>query len=230
MRALSTVLLASLVGLAGCAEPQYNYSPSVQAVSMPPLNVAQEAAVGGEMLRQGSFQVRDAIYVPELLQISMYKIAPGYFKKTGESDSGEFFLAAGGPDSGSVTQMSIADPPQALLVERGGALCVVTIFNAVTCSRPTAAVTMASAEGYERRQQTERAQGPVRTLIYAGATGNKARILYRETIAGAISDSQSTEFDLSASPKISLRGVQLEVLQATDRSIKYRVLRSFGSP
>lgn len=184
------------------------------------------------MVISGQAVVADAIFVPREMVISMYTITPGYFKKVGKTDAGEFFFAGGGADGGQVVPHTIADPAQGLIVRaKDGALCVVTVFNFLPCDRPQAAVTFPSAEGFERRTRTVPGDASQQALIYNGRDGNRIRLLYRAVstpLAPAVSN--QVEYDVSASPVIEYRGARIEVLEATTRSIRYRLLQQFRPP
>ena len=228
-------VLVLALALAGCVTtpPQHNYRPVARAVNTPPLNEVREARVGEEMLRTRVGIVSEAVYVPKELVVSMYTITPGYFRKVGQTDAGEFFHAGGGAEDGRIIQQGIADVPQALAVRaKDGALCVVTVFNFMVCDRPQAAVTFPSKEGFERRTRMEAtSNASQQALVYAGRDGNKIRLLYRAAVGdfAASPDSRAIDHDLMASRVIEYRGGRIEVLDATDRAIRYRVLRHFAS-
>ena len=68
------------------------------------------------------------------------------------------------------------------------------------------------------------------TLIYSGKVGNKINISYRE-FSGNIARpafNNDVEYDLSESSIIGYKGAKIEVLEATNQHIKYRVLRNFN--
>ena len=66
------------------------------------------------------------------------------------------------------------------------------------------------------------------TLIYSGKLGNKIKIGYRE-----FSNNQArpafnndVEYDLSESAVIGYKGARLEIVGATNETIKYRVIQN----
>jgi hypothetical protein len=212
-------------GLVGCstAPPQFNYEPAQENISIPAPGEVRTARAGDEILRSGRFVARDTIFVPAALQVSAYRISPGSFKKVGRGPEGDFFLPAGGPDTGAFAPIGgLVDPPQALLVtSKAGALCVVTVYYISACDRPTAAVTFASAEGFERRTVREPVSGIA--LLYAGTRDNMMRLAFRE-LADPAAQTVPLEFNLASSRVISVRGSSLEVLEAGADSMRYRVL------
>lgn len=69
------------------------------------------------------------------------------------------------------------------------------------------------------------------TLIYSGKVGNKINIGYRE-FSGSIARpafNNNVEYDLSESTTIGYKGAQLEIIEATNQYIKYRVIKNFNS-
>lgn len=222
------VAAAAALLLVGCgtiqSTPQHNYTPQVEAVTRPAPGQVHEATVGEEILRSERHTVRDMIYVPSVQVVSMYRIAPGYFKKVGDSPDGDYFQPAGGPDAGSISQIGIADPPQALIVKRDSRhLCVITVYNFLGCERPQAQVTRASAEGYELRRMLD-VGGSFQALTYSGRDGSKIVLTH---FASGGSPSARVEHDLSTSTVMLYRGARIEVMEADAKSIKYRVLQGF---
>ena len=207
--------------------PQHNYQPQAQVVSNPPLNEAREVMAGEEMIRQSAHVMREMIYVDSEQTVSMYRVAPGYYKKIGDSVDGDYFQPAGGPDGGSITQTGIADVPQALMTRKdSGDLCVVTIFDFPVCDRPKAQVTFASAEGYERRKRADGGDA-FQSLVYSGMDGSRVAVTYFGTSGGLPVTARVTH-DLHESPILSYRGARIEILQATSGAIKYRVIQPLG--
>ena len=68
------------------------------------------------------------------------------------------------------------------------------------------------------------------TLIYSGKVGNRISLSYRE-FAGGIARGAFTntaEYDLSESNTIGYQGAQIEVIEATNQLIRYRVVSNFS--
>jgi hypothetical protein len=67
------------------------------------------------------------------------------------------------------------------------------------------------------------------TLTYLGHDSNKIRVLYQEFTNEMIKDkfSLEIEYDLSEGPTFGFRGARIEVLNADNRSLEYRVLEPF---
>jgi hypothetical protein len=66
-------------------------------------------------------------------------------------------------------------------------------------------------------------------LIYNGRSGDTIRILYREYIGDFLRApfSQDVQYDLREGNVVGFKGARLEIVEATNIKIKYRVLSSF---
>jgi len=66
-------------------------------------------------------------------------------------------------------------------------------------------------------------------LVYAGRAGSTIKIGYRESADDdpQLTSSKDLELDLKDSRILSYHGAQVEVLEATDEYLQYRVLHNF---
>jgi hypothetical protein len=219
-----TVLLC-LVPFTGCVSPTYNYVAEAQEISEPPLNVDSTAYVGDSMLRQGKSIKHDAIYLSEDVKLGSvmgYTLKRGYYLKEGENAKSEFYLPGSEADAGEVVVGALADPFQVVRVDKKtGALCGVSVFNMETCSK--------NARYEKRRYPVPSADSFQQTLIYSGKAGNKIKIGYRESSGDLARPAfnNDVEYDLSESTVMGYKGARIQVLEATNEYIKYRVLQTF---
>ncbi|CAD9197495.1 hypothetical protein QAC21B_03669 [Acinetobacter bohemicus] len=68
------------------------------------------------------------------------------------------------------------------------------------------------------------------TLIYSGKVGNKINISYRE-FSGSLARpafNNDVEYDLNQSRQIGYKGALLEIADANNQSITYKVLKNFN--
>ena len=214
--------------LTGCAVPKVNYQPVTNNISEPPLNSINEKQIGDELLRQGKYREHDAVYVTTPLKLSWaYTVHPGYFLKMGEDEVAEYYRIGGaGEESGFIEKAAIADMYQGLMIKReGNIFCVITVFNAAACGDGNIA-------GFDKLKKPIISQDTVqRTLIYSGKFGNKINIGYREFSGNMARSafSNNVEYDLSESMKIGYKGALLEIIEATNRGIKYKVISNFNA-
>lgn len=206
--------------------PKYNYIPEVTEISEPALNTVTTVYVGDSLVRQGKFSVHDAIYIRQDVKIGTvgsYTLTRGYYLKEGEDEKAEYYLPAGGPDSGRVVKSAFADPFQVIRRDKNtGKLCGVSAFNMQTCTDEAAyeqkTYPVASADSFQQ------------TLIYSGMVGNKINIGYREfsNDFARPAFNNEVEYDLSQSRTIAYKGCKIEVIEATNEFIKYKVLSNFN--
>ena len=225
MRIVSIVLGGFVLALVGCATPTYNYKPESVSISEPPIDSTNTTQVGDEMLNQGKFQVSEILYLSQQNEVRWaYTLHPGIYRKTGDDPAGEFFMPGSGPDAGRVEKAGLADPWKAIMLKKEQPdLCVVTAFNLGVC---------VNGVGIERRKQKLVTQDSFQqTLIYSGKVGNKINIGYREFSNNNARPAfnNNVEYDLSESKVIGYKGAQLEVIEATNQAIKYRVIRNFNA-
>lgn len=219
-----SVLFSAL--LVGCAAPRANYFPISQAISDPPLNSINTISVGDIMLRQGEYSEHEAIFVPQVINAGLYTIQPGHYLKTGEDGGTEFFYP-GGAEPGRVDKPALADNWSSVIVRNNATpqICVLTVFN-------TAITTCSSGNIFQRRKVASLHRDSFQqTLIYSGKIGNKINIAYREfsNSLARPAFNNNVEYDLSESKVIGYKGAQLEIQEATNQHIKFKVIKNFNS-
>ncbi len=194
----------------------------------PPLNTDSTAEVGEELLHQGETYDRAAIHLSEEItfgQDGAYTLTPGYYVRVGESDGWENYAPADGPDSGSVrkAQGAITLQGSFLYSNDGKTIGVITNFyQAVN----------AKAKGITRTTRSSMSSDKLqRSLVYGGKKGTKIKVAYREIWKNITRPSEDAfvEVDLADSKVVEIKGARVEVVQATDKSIQYRITQAFDS-
>jgi hypothetical protein len=212
--------------LCGCAPTyNFNYYPQPTKISEPPLNATVTAYVGDNMLRQGQYTEYDALYLREDMKLGILgevTLTRGYYLKKGDDAYSEFYLPAGGPDSGQVLVHPAAEAVMVIRVARkDGRLCAVA----------TSGEDCTSKAKHERRKYVVRSPDSFQqTLIYSGKVGEKINIGYRE-FSGDIARpafNNEVEYDLSQSKTIGYKEARIEVIEATNEYIKYQVIQNFN--
>lgn len=214
--------LLLLVMLTGCAATiERNYQPTREDIVSPPLNEVREAGIGDDVVRRRVSAIYDAVFVPENLVMGQgsYTIRPGLYRKIGQNDDGEFFSPWGGAEGGQVVKISLVDDAEALVLRSNGKLCVLSVTELFACGQ---------AGGFERVKRAEPG-GSDEALFYNGRIDKRIRLGHRSLSRDRPSTSNNIEYDLEESNVIAYRGAQIEVLEATSRSIRYRVLRIFDN-
>ena len=218
------LLVGFAVGLVGCATPKYNYQPKVEMISKPPIGVETTAYVGDQMLVQGRFAEQDALRIKQPTKLNIgYTLLQGDFVKTGDDEGGTYFAAVNNiPNGGSVQKSVLVDPCKAVMLTVDQKLCVITIFNAKSCSAgheySVEKIGVATTDSFQQ------------TLIYSGRVGNKINVGYREFSSNSARPAfnNDVEYDLSESKEIGYKGALLEIIDATNQFIKYKVVKNFN--
>lgn len=221
---MKLVVLISLLTLVGCATPTSTYRPKETAISEPTIGAVTTVNVGDRMLTQGVSIDQEAIEVQAAFKPSWaYTVNAGTYLKTGASPGQEFFFPKAGDGGGSVEKAAIADPWKSVMVDDSRGLCVVTVFTAAVCEK--------GAQFFKKSTQAMTERSFQQTLIYSGKIGNKINIGYREFSAdlARMAFNNNVEYDLNESKVIGYKGAEIEVLEATNRFIKYRVVRNFNA-
>ena len=219
------ILFAFTLSLSACAVPKHNYQPQRTEISEPPIGISTTAYIGDNMLRQGHYIEHDAILVKEKTTTGLfgYDITPGFFLKQGEDEKTEFYYPCNGAGCGQIIRPALADPWQSMQVYKNqNKLCVVTVFNVAVCT--------SSALFKRQKRPSLQSDSFQQTLIYSGKIGNKVNIGYREfsNSLARPSFNNDVEYDLSQSNVIGYKGARLEIIEATNELVKYKVLKNFN--
>ena len=195
---------------------------------VPPLNTASTAQIGDEILRQGELYQRAAIHLSEEIRFGKdgeYALTPGYYLRVGERIGWETYAPAEGPGAGRVQKAPGAITLQGSFhySNDGKTIGVITNFyQAVNTDAKGITRTTRPSLSSEKRQ---------RSLVYGGATGTQINLSYREIWKNITRPSRDdfVAFDLAESNVVEFRGARIEVIEATNKNIRYRVTQAFTS-
>lgn len=198
-------------------------------VSTPELNSEAIAHVGDEVLHEGAYYERDVIHLSQEIVIGKngaYTLTPGYYVRTGGSDDwASYEPAANDPEGGRIKKAPdvVTLQPGFQVSGDGKTVGVVTNFyQAVHGKGKGITRSTRPALSFESLQ---------RALVYGGKEGNKIKLGYREIWMHIVrpSELQFVAHDLSQSKIVTSHGARIEVLEATNDFIRYRVLKGFRS-
>lgn len=219
------LLMTFALTLVGCATPDFNYRAESIRISEPAIDSVNTAFVGDVMLRQGKYREHDSIFLTNNISVSWaYDLRAGYYLKKGEDKNTETYLPSGGEEGGHVNKAALADPWSAVMAYKNkDEICVITVFNALSCEETT---------DFERRKKPVLSSDSFQqTLIYSGKVGKKINIGYREFSNNLARPAfnNNVEYDLKSSSIIGYKGARLEIIEATNQHIKYRVISNFNN-
>ncbi len=224
----ASVGLSVVALLVGCASPKYNYMPSSEPISEPPVGTIATAQVGDVLIRQGTLAEQEVMHVTgdhSLGLLGSYTITNGVYAKTGEDAESNYYATNSTmTGAGRLDRSALADPTKAVQAYKASRkLCGISVFNASACTTSAEyrfdKVPVASANSFQQ------------SLIYSGKVGNRVRIGYRE-FSGNLARpafNNEAEYDLSESKVIGYKGARLEVLEATNELIRFKLLANFNT-
>jgi hypothetical protein len=222
------LIFASLIVstfICSCTTMSSRYLPTPINVSEPPLNSINVTQIGDNLLRQGTYLEQEAIYVRSDIDVGTfngYTILSGFYVKEGDNEDSDFFRPSTYGNGGSVIRGALVDEWNWVQAYKTRyTICIVTVFNVSICRDDAP---------FERTKQPVTTPNSFQqTLIYTGKLGNKLRIGYRE-FSGSFARpafNNDVEYDLNESNIIGYKGARIEVLEATNEYIKYKVLKNF---
>ncbi|MEF1310696.1 hypothetical protein QTO01_11365 [Vibrio mytili] len=204
----------------GCTSVQYNGSPDIDVRQVDYPEIGKEVTVytGDHMLSRGVVAEMNVLKVTDKIESLAYDIPPKTYKQIGYDDTQTFYSPLG------VIKAALSDPFQALSVDHGNTkeVCVITVFGAKSCLESEGKFLITKeASSYQKSFQ--------QTLIYSGKVGNKINISYREfsNDSARPAFNNEAEYDLSESKVIGYKGALLEVIDASNTSITYKLLKNF---
>ncbi|WGY45060.1 hypothetical protein [Vibrio sp. ABG19] len=214
------VSLALAVLATGCTSVKYNGSPdvNVRRVDYPPVGQEITAYIGDHLVSKGTIAEMNVLKVNQMMESLLYDIPPKTYVQIGYDKTQAFYSPSG------VIKAALADPYKALSVDNGNdqEVCVISVFGNKSC-----------IEGYGKFSVTKEASSFQdsfqQTLIYSGKVGNKVNISYREFSNNSARPAfnNEAEYDLSESNVIGYKGALLEVIQANNTSITYKLIKNF---
>lgn len=211
------VTILSLSVMSGCTTIQYNGAKTTtEIVDKPEIGVLSTAYIGDEILKKGKAVTENVLVIKKPIKTIKHKIPAGEYRQMGFDNKNRFYESTG------VIKGLLADPvgSMAIMADKPGKLCVLTVMGYSTCYN----------EPYEEKTRTSFGEDSFQqTLIYNGRVGNKVKVGYREFNDNMARSafSNEAEYDLSSSKIIGYKGAQIEVIDADNSKITYKVLRSF---
>lgn len=214
--------------MVGCATTQgTNYTPTVKQLSEPAVGSINTAFVGDKLLMQGSSTERLALYFPTTQKAGFgFTIQQGHFPKTQDLDEYEYFGASNDVDGGKLIDflgMPASLPSVLALRNKDNAICTFNAFSTpVNCKT--------GLNFSKKNWVTANSNSFQQTLIYNGKVGDKINVAYREFSSDMARPAfnNNVEYDLSESKQIGYKGALLEVIEANNQQIKYKVIRNFN--
>lgn len=229
MAHLLTWLVVAII-LAGCSSRE-RYEPVSIEIKVPNSDSISIAQVGDEILEQGTLTEHDAVHVNDaisvrLLILDSHLIHPGFYLKKSEGDVGAVYFPAKDEQGGYIEGLYFNkdSSESSIFIRDADAICVKpgeSLFRLKRCT---------SSSDFESTTHSYIASKDVRqTLVYNGRVEGKINVGYREYSGTTVSPifHNDVEYDLEASSIIGYKGSRIEIIEATNEYLKYRVVRYF---
>lgn len=217
-------LILSVPGV-GCAGIQYNGDPVLEATSEPPENQINIANVGGILLHTWVRPEVEAIEFSKEVKFGLgsLKVTKGHYVKFAEDEGSEYFRPSQLEGTGYLIKGPlVAWPFESLQVFKGKPkICGISASSGKPCRKNIQ---------YQRVKVIADPYLSVHMqLEYLGRSGNNITILYRVFLDyPAKGEKEETiVHDLESSNIFKQKYAIIEVLEATDQSIEYKVLNNF---
>lgn len=228
MLRLVTMLFAT--ALVGACTTTQSLAPVLVSIDRPGTNEIAVVELGSAVLETSRSVRYDGIILEnrvawlDLFKLRQFAIEPGRLVAR-EADQGFTYYFS--------DQLSFWDPLTGLTSRASGGICI-----SKTDPKQVRAFTTSGSCGIQLDQWPrfsatsvvdENATNFRDELIYGGRSGSILRFVYREFSAGQPSPTLSMEFqiDLSEGRVFGFRGSRIEVLEAANSSLKYRVISPF---
>lgn len=226
---------ASLLFVSACTTIPTNYAPETRQISFPETGTMQTAAIGDELVRQGTATNTNGAVVDQENNIRGMVLSPGFYPQSGEDEKyvyTSFAIGASADGMGRVTRTgglfgSNIYPQSIRFAKEKQETCAVGPgaygITSTNCDTER-------AYRFEKRPilSTNNFQ---QTLIYSGRVDDRIKISYREFSGSTARPafSNEAEYDLSESDTIAYRGATLKVISADNQSIQYEVISNFNT-
>ncbi len=218
---ISMTMVLFLLGC-GSATMQYNYTPTTNQTDFPALNTVTTVYIGDEMLIQGDTTVSHHLNLQETTDIGCYDVPPGQYPQAGTEGGKNYYSMDGGMGEPVFTGgwVGTCTPITGLYTDptKPGELCGVLQDGTTSCSSST----------FSREEvQDPQASDIQKTLYFSGRKGDEVLFMYTEKAGGLASHTHNVTYNIKNTPVIGYRGARIEVLDATNESITYKVLENF---
>jgi hypothetical protein len=219
------VLLIAIILSAGCATPSAPIKGVYVERQFPALGETVTQELGDTLVQYQwvaevpSFSFEETIATPRNALGVYYELAPQVLEPVAINESGKVFYAPNGLSGyGGLGPDGPVLRPELKLIMVDGELC----FFVGGCFESTSIKPAAYVDTARPSIDQE--------LIFNGRTGDYVRFIYREISSSGLMRTpfaQEVQYDLSLENVIGFKGARLEILEATNQYITYRVLRPF---
>ena len=218
---MGVIVVTGVMSACSSMETYVQTSVVSSVVSIPLIGEETTVAIGEQLLAQGTYAKYDVVTLNTRYDSIGVSCTTGDYRKKAENNIEDAFVRIDGYASSGDCVNSYA-PEGGLnftISKKTGEVCV---WGESSCN---------SLTKYSRdEKEIVAADSLQRTLIYNGKIGDIVSLGYREFSDRIARSAFSNEvkYDLSVSNVISYGGAKIEVLDADNNSIQYKILSNFN--
>lgn len=226
-RFIHPIFIALVAYLSGCATTKQSIPPILRIVNLPEIGEARTSELGDTLVQKGKIYTYDALRLENTVtnekpSINTLTLEPGILKASMRDDERIYYttekMTVSGPMIG--TKMH----PGGLAINAVNEKDIKFIFEGRAIMNPSPAPILTKTQIADVERPSFRQE-----FIYNGRSGDTLKFLYREYSTDVLRApfSQEVQYDIKDGMIIGFKGARIEVLEATNTVLKYRVRMSF---
>ena len=218
-----SILFINILIITGCASAppiKYNYNGGKVVDSYYPQKTVEATSfVGDSLLTYSHFKEIEALH---LINSTGY-FYPGFYEKIGDDSINIFYSSYSISEKKSLSSLPAARQnftAVALSNTEPGKFCMIHLISGMRCMDAIIKKENIKSKEYDSFEQT---------LLYNGRVGDKITIGYREfsNDLARPAFSNTVEYDLTKSKEISYKGALIQVIDADNTKITYKIIKPF---
>jgi hypothetical protein len=219
MRKIYTILLLSML-LTSCGVKRYSIIPNSETTYSPEINQSKTSEIGITLVSKETAKKYDAIEITKEVKIktNVFKTLKigEIFIKTFETEQFDLYANMDNPNFGIALSKNNKSTKTYSITPVGTGLQFQIPRYALEYKQ-TEKIPIKSYDYFKQE------------FIYNGRVGNGIKFIYREFVNDNVRPAftQDLQYDLSDDSIIGIRGLRLEVVNATNTKIEYKILNHF---
>jgi len=225
-------LVAMFLLLSACASITTTVVPKLEILDIPPAQTIQRVELGDTILSKGKTYTYDAIDLSNQVQAGgglfflKFTIPPQQLIAKLEDDKWTYYYGENVTAYDSI--LGTTNVSGGLKVEKtlGKRIAMFGKSTSATFTpKPDPIFKFTRVTALDQSSFSQE-------LIYNGRTNNNVKFLYRELFNSQMRApfTQEVQYDLSKSNVIGFKGVRIEIIEATNIFLEYKVINSFPDP
>jgi hypothetical protein len=214
--------------LAGCATHRQAIPSQLTIVDLPQLGEERIAERGETLVQKGRMYTYDAVRLENKISggnrhfAKLFSLEPGILKATMRDEKRIYY---------TTDRLAVYDTIDGTQMDNGGLAISTTTpsdikfyWNEQLQDVPKPVPVLAKTQAPDSERPNFRHE-----LIYNGRSGDTINLIYREYFGERMSAQliQGIQYNLKNGTTFGFRGARIEVIEATDTRIKYRVIAGF---